>query len=78
MDVEKRLLELAESLAEEVSGDDSDRFAARVFAAIGIPDPGVPPQNLGGAGRCRGRLHPGALREGEVAVPAGRGEAGIE
>jgi hypothetical protein len=38
VDVEKRLLQLAESLTEDVSERDEERFKARVYNALGLSE----------------------------------------
>jgi len=39
VNVGKRLLQLADSFAEEVSADEVDTFTAQVYARLGLPAP---------------------------------------
>ena len=65
MSIEKRLLKLADSFADEVSRDDKERFKARVLKSLGISESRGTPQTVEGASRETGPSG-GSLREGEA------------
>lgn len=63
MDVEKRLLKMADSFAEQTSNEELDAFTAQVLDRLGLTVPsktGTP----GGAGPTRVGPSGGGLREG--------------
>ena len=63
MSIEKRLLRLADSFADEVSRLDEERFKARVRAAFGLSGPGGTPQTVTGAGDSAGPHGGASVRE---------------
>lgn len=76
MNVEERLLQLADSLAEEMSAVNEDRFKGRVYAALGIARPGEGPKDAEGVGRGDAAGPSGGdLREGDGPALAGRCKA---
>ena len=66
MDVEKRLLKLADSFAEQTSREDLDAFTAQVLGRLGLPVPSktVATDPEGPARSARVGPSGGGLREG--------------
>ncbi|MEV4344376.1 hypothetical protein AB0J83_07860 [Actinoplanes sp. NPDC049596] len=62
MSIEKRLLELAASFADEISRGDEERFKDRVMTSLELSPPLKSPRAAEGAG-----LHAGPRGEEEVA-----------
>jgi len=69
LSIEKRLLRLADSFADEVSRADARRFRIRVQAALGLGEPAGTPQTVEGASAAAGPR--GGGREGEAEDQSG-------
>jgi len=78
VDVELRLLKLADSFTEETSRNDLDDFSARVFSRIGLPVPSETVVTTGGSDRPVrvGPPGPGGEREGVMST-GGKPEKGV-
>jgi hypothetical protein len=67
--VEKRLLRLADSFAEQVSKEDVDAFRAEVYARLGLPAPSTTASRTGEVDTSRVGPPGGSLREGDESNP---------
>jgi hypothetical protein len=70
LSIEKRLLKLADSFADEVSRDDKERFKARVLESLEISESCGTPRTVEGVSRETGPTG-GTLREGEATEQTG-------
>ncbi len=74
MDVEKRLLKMTDSFAEQTSKEELDAFTAQVLDRLGLKVPSKT-ETPGGAGPTGVDPSGGGLREGDNADrPVGEGE----